>query len=48
MEVTNESNEVAALLEIINSKKVIAEKATSEATVKKKQLDIDSVEINLR
>lgn len=43
---TNESNEVAALLEIINSKKAIAEKATSEAIEKKKQLDIDSVEIN--
>lgn len=45
-EVTNESQEVAALLEIITEKKGIAESSAKDASIKKKQLDIDTVEID--
>lgn len=42
----NESKEVEELLKIINAKKEIATRDNEEATIKKKQLEKDSVEIN--
>ena len=46
VEVLNESKEVEELLKIINAKKEIATRDNEEATIKKKQLEKDSVEIN--